>query len=93
MYLSIFACQFCLHSGKGGKPEFLHDMEGEMNGGGEFGVEVDQEVEERRKVVPKGGPRGAGGRSKKREGKVSHINSVMGVNLLSSLMSVCLLHE
>ena len=38
---------------EGGKPDFLHDLEGEINGGGKFGVEVDQEVEERRKLVPR----------------------------------------
>ena len=38
---------FCVcYAGKGSKPDYLHDLEREMNGGGEFGVEVDQEVEE-----------------------------------------------
>ena len=45
-----------------------------MNGGGEFGVEVDQETEGRGKSAPKRGTRGGGGTSKRREAKVSHLN-------------------
>lgn len=46
-----------------------------MNGGGEFGVEVEQEEERRGKAASKVGHRGGGGKSKKREGKVSQINT------------------
>ena len=42
-----------------------------MSGGGEFGVEVDQEAEDKGRAAAKGGTRGSGGRSKKREAKVS----------------------
>ena len=45
-----------------------------MNGGGKFGVEVDQETEGRGKSSPKGCTRGGGGRSKRREAKVSYLN-------------------
>ena len=46
-----------------------------MNGGGEFGVEVEQEEERKGKAASKGGHRGGGGKSKKREGKVSQMNT------------------
>ena len=45
-----------------------------MNGGGEFVVEVDQEAEARGKSSPKGCTRRGGGTSKRRQGKVSHLN-------------------